>query len=371
MAQGVVGSWYLDLKIAGQNIPANPSNLPVFNIINNIHQNLPSIQLVFNDGSGTFAHFFNFKDGTPIEVSFGVEGIHIYEGMKFIMLGPPQGSPTDSSLGIRINGVLDNIGWLRKVADKPVKGNSSDVFTKWASDVGLTVDADSTNDSMTWLTNRTNISDYLRFVAERSWASATSCIMTAVTDAGKAKFKDVDKLIQGGAKKTFSDVKLDDKTIPILSWEVASKQHVLNSSRAYGATTMSTKPDGTTIELNEIEVRQIGNAMGFFGEFAKEIGKVGNRILQLPPLSGNTHDKYVDAIHQNKRIKSTYGFDLKILTDTPSAVELLDVIRVVPFNPALKEPLENLVGNYVVTSQTKSLSKRGYVELITCTSQGA
>jgi hypothetical protein len=237
--------------------------------------------------------------------------------------------------------------------------------------VGLKPDVDVTNDKMTWLPNRTPIAEYMRHIAERAYSSATSCILTCVTDTGTAKFKDLDKIIQTKAKKTFthSPETAGEDAIPILQYDVASKTHVANSSRGYGATSMSTDMDGKSIELNKIDIRQLANSMPLAKIFTDTIGDLGNRILQLPTLSGNTHDKWNDAIHNNKRRKSLYAFDVHVLTDTPSQLELLDMAHFSPLNPADRKIIKELDGDYIVTAITKFIHKRSYYEKITLTNQ--
>lgn len=372
MVRGVIGNFYLDLKVGGEPIEANPTTLTQFQIINTIHQSLPSITIGFKDASGDLTRLFKYGDGTPIDVDVGVAGGHVYRGLKFAMLGTVRGSPTDSSIGLTLSGVLNNIGYLRKIVDKHVEGNSSDVFTKWAQEVGLQVDVDTTNDKMTWLPNRTSVAEYMKHVAERSFSSATSCLITAVTDTGVAKFKDLDKIIQGKAKRTFAhgpDTAGED-AIPIMQYEVASKTHVANSSRGYGATSMTNNMDGSVVELNKIDIRQLANAIPMSKEFTKVIGDLGNRIMQLPTPSGNTHDKWNEAIHNNKRIKSSYAFDIHVLTDTPSQVELLDLVKFRPMNHATRTIINELDGDYIVTAITKTIVKRTYLEKLTLTSQG-
>lgn len=373
MPKGVPGNFYLDLKIGGEQIEANPSTLTQFQIINTIHQSLPSIAIGFKDGSGSMARLFKYGDGTPIDVSVGVAGGHIYKGLAFAILGTVKGNPTDSSIGISINGVLNNMGFMRKVVDEHTKGNSSDVFKKWVEKVGLKADIDTTSDKMTWLPNRTSIADYMKHVAERAYSSATSCIITGVTDTGVAKFKDVDKIVQSKAKKIFAshtDTAGTD-ALPIMGYDVASKTHVANSSRGYGATSMSTKMDGTVQELNKIDIRQLANSIPMSKDFKSAIGDLGNRILQLPGDSGNTHSKWNEAIHNNKRIKSAYAFDIHVLTDTPSQLELLDLATFRPTNPADRKIIKELDGDYIVTAITKLMHKNRFYEKLTLTSQGS
>ena len=372
MPTQVQDQWYIKADIAGKPLDLNPTVMPKFEIINSIHQHLPSLTMMFKDGSGKLAELFQYGDGTKINVSVGVSGIHIYENLKFVMQGRPQGNPTDSSIGLSIKAVGDNIKWSRKVVDEPTKGTSSDVFKKWAEKAGLKVDADPTNDSQVWLPNRTPIAEYVKHIAERAWVGEKSAMVLGITDSGVAKYKDIDKLIQGSPTIDFVMTKNTkaNNPIPVLHYVVASKSHVTNASRGYGATTMSTDMTGKSVELNKVDVRQlIASVLPMSTEVKDIVGDLGTRIMQLPRLAGNTHDKWNDAIHNNKRIKATYGLDIHILCDVPSRANLLDLVHFTPINQATKEPISELTGKYMVTAITRFIHGKSFYEKICLTSQ--
>lgn len=368
MGKGVHGQWFLDISIAGTPLVADPSLFSKLEIINNIHQHLPSIYFSYRDPTGDNSEMFKFKDGDAINVSLGTPGVHIYEGMSFAQLGSPRGDPSNKE-GVLVQGVLNKPAWLRKIVDTHTEGNSHEVFQKLAGQAGLQAIVDTAMDKMVWLPNRTSLAEYARFVADRAYGGKTSCFITAVTDTGKALFKDIDKIIQSGSKRLLSQF-YEPGSVNILSYEVTSKSHITNNSRGYGATSMATRNDGSTIELNKIDIRGFASALPFGDFFSSAIGDLGNRIMQMPTLTGNTHDKWADAIHQNMRIKSMYGFDIAVLTDTPSRLELLDKIEFKPLNRKTGQPVEALVGEYIVTAITKTIHGMRYYEKLTITSQG-
>lgn len=369
MAAGVHAQWYVDLSIAGTPLAITPHNTPQLDIIQTIHQSLPSIYIKHRDPTGDNSELFRFKDSDPISISIGVPGIHVYEGLNFMVIGSPRGNPVDPKDGVLIQGVYNSAGWLRKIVDKHHDGNSHEVFSTLASQVGLKPVVDSASDFMTWLPNRTPFSAYARFITDRAYASNTSCFISCVSDTGTAYFKDVDRVIQSGITKIFSQF-YEPGSINVLTYEVPSKSHVTNNSRGYGATTMSMKNDGSIVELNKIDLRGFASALPFGEAIVGAIGDLGNRILQLPLLPGNTHDKWSEAIHQNMRIKSMYGFDVAIVTDTPAQVNLMDKVGFRPMNRQTGQPVEALTGEYIVTAITKTLSGGRYYEKITLTNQG-
>lgn len=371
MIHGVLGQWYLDLKVGGQQVVANPSTLTQFHIIQTIHQALPSLKVAVKDPTGEMAELYQYGEGTKVTCDVGMVGGHIYRDLKFVMLQPPSGNPSDSSVGMHISAVLDNMGYMRKVVDKHVKGNASDVFNKWLGEIGLKADVDATQDSMTWLPNRTSVFEYLKHTAARSYTGGDSAIISGVTDQGVAKFKDINKIIKSNPKITFSQIKDGyEDAIPVLQWNAAPKTAVGNAASGYGATTMSMNEKGETIELNKIDVMQLAEKLQISKGAQDIIGDLGSRVIQLPRLSGNTHEKWNEAVHTNKRIKSTFSFDVHIMVDTPSQAELLDLVHFVPINLATRQPLKALQGDYIVTAITKTIHGKSYFEKLTITSQG-
>lgn len=368
MAAGVFEQWFIDLSIAGTPLAADPYNTSRLDIISNIHQHLPSIYISHRDPTGDNSELFRFKDGDPISISVGVPGIHIYDAMNFMVIGNPTGDPTKTE-GVTINGVLNSPSWLRKVADTHTEGTSSDVFSKFASQAGLKPITHSASDSMTWLPNRTSFAEYTRFVADRAYAGGTSCFITGVMDNHNAYFKNVEQIMQGGATRLFSQF-YEEGSINVLNYSVASKTHIANNSRGYGATSMATKNDGSVVELNKIDMTSFVSSLPFGSFLPDAIGDLGNRIMQLPMLPGNTHDKWAEAIHQNMRIKSLYAFDVHVLTDTPARVELLDKVQFRPMNRQTGQPVDVLVGDYMITAVTKTITGGRYYEKYTLTSQG-
>ena len=100
------------------------------------------------------------------------------------------------------------------------------------------------------------------------------------------------------------------------------------------------------------------------------LGEFGSRIDFLPLDTGNVHKKWLDAQHQNTRIASTFAFDVNILTDRPSHVDLLDLVSFNPVDPVTGQPASNVVGDYIVTAINKTIHGSRYWEKLTITSNG-
>ena len=363
--RAVAGQWALEVAANGVDLGLDTSNVESISIINNIHQHLPSFYVTFKDISGRALEDI-IGDGSEISVSMGVDD-NLYNG-KFRAMGMPNIALGGSYNMISLKAAFDRIGWMKKIVDRNYKGNSSDVISKIAKEAGLTADVHTTNDMMNWLPNRTTLVQYARHVAERSFSSETSAMLLATTDTGKVRFRDLDSIIGESSKLLFSD--FDSKAIPILNYSVTPKSEVANAAQGYGSTSIGMNEDGSIFEGNKIQMTMMSAANSISSIFQEAIGATGSRVNFMPPLSGNTHENWYKALHQNSRIKSSYAFDVQMITNRVTGLELLDTVDVDPKNYATGGVAKSLSGKYIVTAIVKTIMKNRYFEKIVVTSQG-
>lgn len=360
---GIAGQWYLKITLKGVLLPANPTTVPTINVISNMHQHLPVLNFTFKDNVGLIKKM-NVVDGDTVSVDIGIPGIFIYENLPFRIQGSPKGIPTDSSISYSFKAFLDNLSYVRKIQDEAFKGTSTGLAEKIASKAGLKFNGDAASDSMTWLPNRMPLSSFLQMMGQKAWASNKSGFIIGVDDTQTLHFKDLNKLAAASATKTFSSN--PEEGIAIRHWKYDPKDGVYNHLKGYGSTSVGMKEDGTVEELNKIAMRSFGGGVG--GDFVKGLlGDIGGRVQHLGIQSGNVHNNWNKAIHQNSRLKSLFACDLVILTDYPTQVKLFDKVKAIPYDPASYEVVDQLVGDYIVTSYTKTIVKQQYYEKLTLT----
>jgi hypothetical protein len=367
--KGVDGHWGLEVTVGGRDLGLDPTLLNHFYIINNIHQQLPTINFSFKDSTGKHLDSA-MTDGAPISVSIGVPGMHMYDGLNFRIMGMPSVNTMAAMNNIKLNGVFDRVNFLKKVVDKPYIGSASTAIAQIAGEVGLIPDVDATMDAMAWLPNRTSLAQYAQHIMERSYAGASNAMIMAITDSGKLRFKGLNQIIQGSFGKVLSSD--PSKGINMLWWGTDSKAPASNSAGGYGMTTIGQNMDGTVTELNKVAMTMMSGALSSVSSTMQGfVGQIGSRINVLAPLAGNTHDKWYEGIHQNQRIKSSYGFDMEVLTDQPTQLELLDAPTVLPYNMGTGELATEYAGKYMVTALTRMITHNRYMEKLVLTAQGA
>ena len=253
--KGIAGQWGLDIRVNGSDIGATASNTNV-TLIQNIHQNLPSFTISFQDKVGQLIDSPP-RDGTPVSIAIGTPE-RMYDAVQYVCMGEPQINHNTVSF----QGVLNKVAWTKKVVDKHYEGPTSSVISQIASEAGLIPDVDGTSDAMTWLPNRSALVQYARHLMARSFSSEASAMIMAVTESGKLRYKDIAS-IAGGGGKTFSYD--PDEGFPILAYSTESKSAASNASQGYGATSIGVKEDGSIFEANKIALKMMSAASPISG----------------------------------------------------------------------------------------------------------
>jgi len=364
--RGVRGIWGIEVLVNGRDLNLDVTTIKSFNLVSNVQQALPSLHIGFTDTTGESLDAL-MNDGDKIQISIGNPGKHMYSGLNFIVSGSPKVHPYGSGNVIEFNAILDNIGWLRKMVDKPYKGTAASVIQQLAGEVGLSVDSDDSMDDMTWLPNRLPFVGYANHLLQRSFAGDGDALIMAITDTGKLRLKKLSSLIAGGGMTLSSNPEWGHH---ILHWVTSAKANSPNASHGYGSTSIGMNMDGSIFEGNDVAVKLMSNATSIMSGIKDTIGSLGMRINALAPLAGNTHEKWYEGIHQNPRILSTYSFDVEVLTDIPTKLELLDTPTFRPLNSGNGKEAKHLSGKYIVTAITKTIIGGRFMEKLVLTTQG-
>ena len=311
MMYGVKNQWNASLAIGGKFYPVNPTTVPSLVWFENIHQHLPSLKLSLIDRDGTFGSIASSGDGVPIDITLGDGGVSGEVSSRFNIQGQPQITHGGGHNILHINAVLDAVPFLRKVASGLFEGSSTDTLAKVAGQAGLGFSGISTADSQIWLPNNKTLAGFVRSVAQHGWIGAGHAVVPAVTDQFKLIYRDITNPISSG--EIFSSSP-DSGTIQILDWEASSVAAQANHNRGYGSTSSYFGADGIFKEFNKIAMTLFNNFLGASSININAIGELGGRLDNMIRPAGNTHEKYEEALHENRRIRSLYASDLKVLS---------------------------------------------------------
>ena len=363
---GVQDAYEASLSIDGLDLVVSKTAFKEITVRSGLHRDLPTIFIHFDDKGSLAVRHIGTADGKSAQVYLndGRNGVG-YSG-TFVLMGGAKCTISPHGIDAQYSGVLDAVPWMRKVSDAHFKGTSAEMMAMLGAQAGLGAVTSATSDFMTWLPNRRTLSQQARFVAERGYAGPTSCMIMAVTGNKTLLYRNVEDIMNGGSSKLFDHA---GKGIRVWQFEVASKAGAYNHSAAYGASTMGDKITGEFLELGKTALAQFSN-LGVSSALAGQTGKYGGRISPFPVNPGNVFEKYIDAQHQNRRIKSTYSNDIHIMTDTASGVELMDKVTYLCADPMTLDTLEVFSGEFMITNKVITLRDGRYYEKLTLTNQG-
>jgi len=362
--EGVKGQWNMALSIGGRDYPANPTTVKELFWFESIHQNLPSLSLKIQDTDGSFTTISSAGDGVPIEITLGDGDFSGETTARFNIQGPPQITHGAGYNEIKINAVLDVMPYMRKVATGLMEGSSSSVLAQLASQVGLSFEGDTTSDQMVWLPNNKTIAGFVRHVANHGWVSDGSCMVTAVTDQGKLLYKNIMAPQYSGETFGYGGQRT------IVDWDATSNAMVTNHNRGYGSTSFGFDAEGVLKEIGKITFNMFSGFLGLSEANVNSLGDLGGRLDSLVRTAGNSHEKYAEAMHQNKRLRAMFSTDLNVLVAEHTDSQLLQGVHATPIDFTTLKPSPTLTGPYILTSRTKSLVRSKYIERMTFTTSG-
>jgi hypothetical protein len=360
---GVAGQWSLGLSLGGLDYPASITNVPKFEVYETIHQSLPSLNLEIKDYTGDYIKSTASGDGTLVEAVYG-DGVN-NNSATFMIQGNPSVRHEKGCSILSINAVLNHVNYLRRTALGSFKGSSSSVISKIASNVGLTPVTTSSADSQQWLPNNKSFADFAKSIKEHGWASESSLMMLAVSTQGELIYGNAEDL----AKQDIVKFGVDEKnSIIIEDWSGTSNGLLSGASRGYAATTVTYDQKGVVQEFNAAKSSALGNILSFGSSVGTLLeGAVGGLVLVRPRSSGNTHENYIKAEHQNARQRALYNIDLNLLVNKVSGAKLLRGAYAEPPNYGAPEISKVYTGNYLVTAKTTTFQSQQYCERITLT----
>lgn len=365
---GINDQYFMDMQIAGKQIPVNHTTVQTMSVIQNALIHVPTLEVTFLDVDGRLAKT-PVSDGEQVEIMFGHSlRMDNVEPINFRMFGPPSLRPVEGGSLVSFKAMLDAPKYLRGMVDKSYKGTASDVIKQVAGEVGLTADVHSTQDKQVWLPQRKPFSSWIAHVVDHAYAGAQSAMVHGVTETKKLLFKDLSKLANEPGKKKLVYGNYKPGQIMVLDYEVVPKAGVMNNWIGYGSRTVQQGLDGVIKDLDKVDVTRLSSSLEMSSAVKNLVGAVRSEFSPLN--AGNVHEKFFDAFHQNRRIKSTFSLDIHVLTPQFTDLHLYDTCDLELMDPSSRTPNSNYSGTYIVTGKVRYIQGTRYWEKLTLTSQG-
>jgi hypothetical protein len=369
-----IGSqYYVDLALADQEFPATPSTVKRVFELNNNHHHVPSILMYLKDTSGSLLNNLNLGDGSPIDIATTSDPAkYPPTTTTYRMLGRPKATSAGGS-NLVLTGYLDAPEYLRKVVQKSYKGNSSDVIQQMAGDAGMTAITDATNDMMTWLPNLKTFSQFARHLTDYGWVSPTSLMSMAVNRSKQVIFKNIAEHIKTAPVATFyfgTNPGGSGTSYQIASYQVKNKSGLLNHWMGYGANTNQVGRDGTLNTYNPVTSTLLSNNLDINTAVQGLVGKLVRTAFH-PPDTGNGHANFISALHQNKRLRSTFSTDIEALVVGDVTCDIFDIVNLNIVDSTTYEANPAYQGPFIITAKTRTVWHNMFYTKLEFNTQGS
>jgi hypothetical protein len=332
---------------------------------------MPSVTLQFTDTRKTTQNLGIFQDGSPLSILIGDGKSSNPLNYSFRQWSLKDGLVNTAGNYAEINGVADLVPWTAKLITKAQKGNASQVATQLAQQAGIgLIDAITTNDKMTWLPDGRTLGAFVRNVMDHAWLGSGACPHMALTSQqGQWMLRIKDLMQKSGATNTFASQGLATAgQIPIWDYRISSNGGALNSYTTYGHKVVQEMLNGSVNVWQNFTFSGLSSVSGINSALQGAMQVV--RTFYHPPDTGNSHQNYAQALHNNRMARSTFSVSIVIQTDQVSTVKLMDDIQITLANNdgTINQAYS---GQYKVSGISRHIGNGGYYkEIITATTQG-
>jgi hypothetical protein len=377
------GQSRLNFYISGVNFPI--ISLPGCQCIitTNVKQPLPSLRIVINDPISVINTALPIVDGTLLGVIMDDTSTNDPTQVQFRAFGTPKRShmPNHSDQTVyTITGLLDSIPFIRSNPNTTLTGTSNTVMKNIATQNGFNfVTNVSGNDSMTWLPAKKTWAGFAEYVSKHSYIDNNSVQSWGIDEQKNLYFANIVPLfskppvayIYFGAPNasTNSNQQTQSNTFVALQYRAINRSGLFNSLGGYGQRTVQQTLSGpnqnkylatdATVTTNQLDINS--NVSGAIKPVSK---------MSLPAADcGNSHDNYIQARHQNHRLKCTYVQNVYVMLYQKSGLKLFDTVS---FTSTTEGNNTNSLvnGTYIVTATSRVYWSNRYYEKLELTNNG-
>lgn len=373
MAFRIEGYIDFDLKINGIDIPIGESSLRGITVMQDVKSRVPTLQANITDTAKLSSRHDIFRDGAMVDIGFG-PGSRQTATSQFRLMNTPKAEANGQSKDISFTGILNQPKFFRDTMNDAVSGKtSSDALKQIAGKLGIKVDADSTNDKMTWLPLNKPFSQTMQHIAEHGFSNATSAMMLVFGGRGDGSwgliYKDLTRQLgRTHVAKLVSEKFSKPGDIAVSHHSGRSHSGTLNNTGGYSGNLSFIDPKGAMSLIDKIPIVKGGVGNLNMSSAVKGLVEMLPRQF-LPADTSNSHKRYQQAKIQNERAKMTFSNFLTVYTRDYTNLQLLDPVEVEVYEG--DEPDKSLCGKYLVHARAQHVAGKHYREKITLARQGS
>lgn len=361
MSYSVANGLSVTLIFGKAEFPLDANNrLKMMHIVESVQLQVPQLTLEIVDTT-SFLEKLGLQDGMPISISLS-QGGQIFQNLKFRLFSY-KASRENYSMLYRISAYLDVPKYWLGLSQGVVRGTSAEALAKIASDCGLTYNGITTNDSQLWTSGCSKYYQWAKYIADRGYASTTSCMVLGITLLKYMIYTDIMNLPDPQVVLRALNTQADSEYL-VNSYKVSASPGLGVSNGGYYTTrvTQSVVKDNYTDKIDKVEVKNNVNSPAINTTVRTLIGQ--KQIITYSPIDcGNASDMHENALYQNYRLKSLFTVNGDFIVSRPCPLTLC-----VPFNfyavNSDGTTSEKDSGTYITCSRVLYINEGNYFEKI-------
>ncbi len=350
----------LGVSIDGTDYPFEKNGFQKLTMVSNKRMSTATCELVFSDLTGIINKDITLADGVTLVIKLGRDS-DSYDTYSYRVYNYTRGSHRSAPM-YTVYGYFNAPKWFLGSWKKPIEGTSSAAVSKIATDCGLRIDADQTNDDMLWLPGNERSCQFVRSIAERGYLDSKSCMSIGMTLDGIYKYKNLTTLPTTG--RLFAWGHLPD------SVNVVDAHYITASGygNAIGGYRHSVRPQLLREAADRLENVEVQRKTQSFLQNAEVKQLLATGRIDFGDVDcGNVHKYWDKARYQNIRTAMMYGMGIELMTDqrTPLDLDLFSPVTYKPLEPPGNGSIENIeqyASVYYITAKAIYLEQANYFE---------
>ena len=267
---------------------------------------------------------------------------------------------------IEVDGYLNLVKYWQSTSFTSFTGTSSALMADISAKCSLNCISDKTSDSQTWFPRNLPYYEWARSTSERGYKSETSCMQLGLDMSKTLIYKDVANMETPTAKISVGIHK--SGYLFAVDASPTSSPGSKNNLSGYSSSLVEQDlldPTHKTTSKVKLATRTDSKSLSINSEVKSAAG--AGRVKFGPIDPGNVHDKYEQALYQNRRITNLFVNKLDIIVKEPSGIKLLDCVKIDMDNE--HREVDKLGGVYRLSSKVVYFQGMDYMEKLEFTTR--
>lgn len=329
-------------------------------IVESVQLQVPQMTLELIDTTG-FLEKLGLQDGLPISISLSYSN-QVFQNLSFRLYSFKTNRENYAML-YTISAYLDIPKYWLSLSQGVFRGTSAEALAKIASTCELSFAGVPTSDSQLWTSGCTKYYEWAKYIADRGFATNTSCMVMGITLLKCMIYTDIMDLPSPKIVLRALNTTSDDE-LPVSSYKVTASPGLATTNGGYYTTriTQSIVKDTYTDKIDKLEVKSNVNAPAINATVRALIGP--KQVVTFGPIDcGNASEMHEHALYQNTRLKSLFTVNGEFVVSQPCPLSIC-----VPFNFYAVNPdgtnSEKDSGTYITCTRVIYINEGNYFEKI-------